>query len=329
MGKKIELTKENINYMIELYESGLTHTKIGEIMGFSGIKVGRVLKEQGIQARTNGFYIRILNGDQEKDIIQKYENGKNMNELAKEYNCSRSVIDDTLRRNNIQKRSPSEAYRTYEINDYYFDEIDNQDKAYILGFFYADGCNCSKYDIHHYDVGMTLQIEDKYILDEMCKRMGMNRDAGVIINSTNKKPYARMDIMNKHMVYRLDELGVVPNKTRKTKFPFWMKEDLYPHFIRGLLDGDGCIPKRLDRVHFCGSHRLMNELADVINSVFGYRPHVGDYKISPGISYIQICDTRKRIELLDWIYKDADLKLERKYNLYMEMKGIYSVKLAG
>lgn len=319
MGKKIELTEQDINHMIEFYESGLTHKKIGEIMGFSGIKVGRVLKEQGVQAKPNGFYIRILNEEQEKDVIQKYESGDNMNTIAKEYNCSRSVIDDILRRNNIQKRTPSEAYRTYEINDYYFDEIDNQDKAYMLGFFYADGCNCSIYEKNHYDVGMTLQMQDKYILDDMCRRLGMNRDAGVIINSTNKKPYARMEIMNKHMVYRLDELGVVPNKTRKTKFPFWMKEELYSHFVRGLLDGDGCIVHSLNRVTMVGSKQLMNDLASVILKYLGFDVHVGEYKISPGICYIHISAKWKIRLFLDWVYKDADMKLKRKYDLYKKI----------
>lgn len=325
MGKKIELTQEDINHMKELYESGLTHTKIGEIMGFSGIKVGRVLKEQGVQARTNGDYIILFNREQEDKIIQKYNNGDSMVEIAKEYGCSKKAISNVLKRRNINRRTPSEAYRTYTINDYYFDEIDNQDKAYMLGFFYADGCNCSKYDIHHYDVGMTLHIDDKYILDEMCRRMGMDRYASIIINSTNKKPYARMDIMNKHMVYRLDELGVVPNKTRKTKFPFWMKEELHSHFVRGLLDGDGCIPKCLDRVSFCGSRQLMCDLAEVIEKNLGFRPSVGDYKQSKGISYIQVCGTQKRLALLDWIYNDADMKLIRKYDLYLKMKEQYSM----
>lgn len=320
MGKKIELTDNDIKHMIDLYQSGLTHKQIGEIMGFSGIKVGRVLKENNVAARKNSFYIRILNEDQESDVIQKYMGGMNMNELAQMYNCSRSVIDDTLCRNKIQKRTPSQAYRTFEINDYYFDEIDNQDKAYMLGFLYADGCNCSNYDIKHYDIGMTLQMQDKYILDEMCHKMGMNRNANVILNSTNKKHYARMDIMNKHMVFRLDELGVVPNKTRKTTFPYWMREDLYSHFARGLLDGDGCIVHSLDRVTMVGSKQLMHELADVIEKCVGFRQFVGEYKISPGICYMHISAKWKIEAFLDWVYKDADMKLSRKYELYLKIK---------
>ena len=323
MGKKIELSQEIINHIIELYKSGLTHRKISLETGIDENKIRRTLQMEKVPARDSSFYLKMFNKFQEDDIIKKYISGANMNVLAKEYNCSQKAIRNVLNRNNIEHRSPSEAYRTYTINDYYFDEIDNQDKAYMLGFLYADGHNCSKYEIHHYDIGMTLQMEDKYILDEMCKRMGMNRGASIIINSTNGKPYARMNIMNKHIVYRLDELGVVPNKTRKTEFPFWMREELYSHFIRGLLDGDGCIPKRLDRVSFCGSRNLMCGLSEVIRNNLGFKPNVGDYKQSKGISYVQVCSIQKRLPLLDWIYKDADMKLTRKYDLYLKMNEIY------
>ena len=265
----------------------------------------------------------------EKEIAEKYIGGKNKKLLAQEYNCSVKAIDNVLKRNNVKKRTLSEAYRTYTINDYYFDNMDNQDKAYILGFLYTDGYNISNYDKSHYDIGITLNPEDKYMLDEMCKRMGMNRESMIIINSTNKQPYARIDIMNKHMVMQLDSLGIVRNKTRKTQFPFWLHEDLYSHFVRGLLDGDGCITKSLDKVSFCGSHKLMCDLAEIINSKLGYLPHVGNYKQSEGISYIHISGIEKRIKLLDWIYKDAGLKLKRKYDLYLKMKEKYNTKLAG
>lgn len=324
MGKKIELSREDINHIVKLYESGLSHREIGEKMGFSAIKVGRVLKEEGTPAKESSFYKILFNEIQEKDIIRKYlDEKKNMNELAKEYECSRKAIRNVLIRNDVKRRTPSEAYRTYEINDYYFDEIDNQDKAYILGFLYADGCNASVYEKHHYNIGMTLQIRDKYILDKMCELMGMNRMAGTIIDKRTNKLYARFDIMNKHMVLRLDELGVVPNKTRKTKFPYWMREDLYSHFVRGLLDGDGCIVHSLDRVTMVGSKGLMKDLSNIIEKYVGFTPHVGEYKVSPGVSYINISARWKIKAFLDWVYADANLRLERKYDLYQKIQEQY------
>lgn len=320
MGKKIEFTKYEIDMIKSLYQSGINQKNIGRAFGVSESKIGRVLKEEGVQAKSSKDYCRILNDNDEVNVVEQYKSGKNMNEIARMYNCSRSVIDDTLRRNGVQKRNMSEAYRTYNINDYYFDNIDTQDKAYMLGFFYADAYNISSYDKHLYVISLLLQPKDKYILERMRDNMGMEREVKTIINSTNKKPYVKIDIMNKHMVLRLDELGIVRNKTRKTTFPFFLSKELYSHFVRGLLDGDGCIVNSLNRVTMVGSKQLMNDLANVIEEHVGFKQCVGEYKISPGICYMHISARWKIEAFLDWVYKDADMKLLRKYELYLKIK---------
>lgn len=33
----------------------------------------------------------------------------------------------------------------YHVNEHYFDNIDSDEKAYILGLFYADGCITNNY----------------------------------------------------------------------------------------------------------------------------------------------------------------------------------------
>jgi hypothetical protein len=53
--------------------------------------------------------------------------------------------------------------RRYELNENYFDVIDSHDKAYILGFLFADGCNNPK----KYTISISLQEEDKDILEKM------------------------------------------------------------------------------------------------------------------------------------------------------------------
>ena len=50
--------------------------------------------------------------------------------------------------------------RIYTLNENYFEQIDTQEKAYFLGFLWADGCNCNGV-IH-----LVLQEKDKYILEK-------------------------------------------------------------------------------------------------------------------------------------------------------------------
>ena len=55
--------------------------------------------------------------------------------------------------------------RRYNLDEEYFDNINSQNKAYILGFLYADGSNNPK----KHTVSISLQEEDRYILEWMRK----------------------------------------------------------------------------------------------------------------------------------------------------------------
>ena len=62
--------------------------------------------------------------------------------------------------------------RKYNVNDNYFDVIDNQNKAYILGFLYADGCN---YKNGYFKI--DLQEEDKNMLEVFKKELNFEGNA--------------------------------------------------------------------------------------------------------------------------------------------------------
>ena len=73
-------------------------------------------------------------------IINLYIN-KNMpcSKIAKEMNCSLCGIYDALKRWGIKTRSLSDSHKVYSLNENYLEKIDNEEKAYWLGFIYAAG----------------------------------------------------------------------------------------------------------------------------------------------------------------------------------------------
>ena len=86
----------------------------------------------------------------EKKIVKEYENGMTpykMVKLIPELKGKRpSVIYGILKRLNVQVRNPIVITdeqklnrRKYSVNDNYFNVIDTEEKAYWLGFIYADG----------------------------------------------------------------------------------------------------------------------------------------------------------------------------------------------
>ena len=63
----------------------------------------------------------------------------------------------------------------YTFNKDYFERIDSKDKAYFLGFLYADGCNSISTTQHHCTIILNLQEKDKDILDIFNKYINSNK----------------------------------------------------------------------------------------------------------------------------------------------------------
>ena len=151
----------------------------------------------------------------------------------------------------------SNGYRTYTLDEHYFDAIDNPNKAYILGFLYADGNNSET----HHTITMDLQYTDVDILQRIADELKSNRPLIYLQSRTQKilgreyvcKPQYRLRFCSTHLSNRLSELGVIPRKTLSLRFPTFILDNLLPHFIRGYLDGDGGLyaytNKKNDRVH--------------------------------------------------------------------------------
>ena len=183
---------------------------------------------------------RILNHEQILEAHKLYINEKlSTIELSKIYNCSASVFQRGFKKNNLLIRDASHAKQKYFLNENVFDVINSEEKAYWLGFLYADG-NVSKTN----RVRLSLAKEDYEIVEKF---------SNFIFETNRIKNYKRpehketsqdlvyVDVCNKHISFKLKELGCPPKKTFLLKFPEWLDDQLYSHFIRGYFDGDGCL----------------------------------------------------------------------------------------
>jgi hypothetical protein len=220
----------------------------------------------------------------------------------------------------------------YNYNKDYFNKIDNADKAYWLGFLYADGCITRFYkgDILR---SMSLEIglcsEDVEHLRKFNKSLESNIPIQNRMVSCKGKKYSsnRLVVNNTKLCYDLIALGCTPQKTFTLRFP---TEEIVPKqfmrdFIRGFFDGDGCICTTL----MCGSphiivkisgvYSILNEICDylVLHKILRKRPSIINKKNSNGYDIaIYGEDTIK--EFLDYLYKDSHLYLDRKYQKYKD-----------
>ena len=83
---------------------------------------------------------RRLTHKEKSELFAKYETGKyTAVDLAKQYPVSSTAISALLRRHGYKSQSQSELQRKYKIDETFFDVVNTEEKAYFLGFLYADG----------------------------------------------------------------------------------------------------------------------------------------------------------------------------------------------
>jgi len=264
----------------------------------------------------------------ENEIINSYISGESTITLGNKYGCSSFTISNLLNKFDIPRKTVSECHRKYDINENYFDNIDTPEKAYWLGLLYADGNNFVKTNT----IGIGLIAEDKYILEKLAAciykeyRPLYFRKVGELKDKNYNKTYICKDqyilkINNEHMSKVLSDHGMVNNKSLILTFPNWLNKQLYPHFIRGYFDGDGTLYFAKNRKNACkaaivGTKSFCTSIQTILNEL----------DISSGVyctikkSDLHMCQISSDFscrKFLDWIYKDTDLFLDRKYQRYL------------
>ena len=177
------------------------------------------------------------NNEQVKYIIEQYEYKKvSIKDISKQFNCSDGSIRRLLIRNNVKIRDKL-LYR----NSDYFENIDSSDKAYWLGIMYSDGCVCERANGRY---SIELEMIDKEHIEKF--RSALNADnhkISTIIhkNINNAKLSYAIHIYDNKMAKDLIKLGCIPRKSYYlSSIPDINQEFIYD-FIRGFVDGDGCI----------------------------------------------------------------------------------------
>lgn len=164
--------------------------------------------------------------------------------------------------------------KRYVQDNSFFEKIDTERKAYWLGFLYADGCVYEKSE-NNKIVILQLHPDDKYIINEFLKDINSDRPI-----YTDKKGYVSTCIGNTKMANDLINLGCVPRKSLILKFPSEeiVPQNLIRHFIRGYMDGDGCIstyyilkkgrhiPSFVCEIKFIGTYDMLNGIKMFFNS---------------------------------------------------------------
>lgn len=299
----------------DIFSKRLSGMQVKDLANLYNVKVQTM---SGFLIENNIRWRRKITNEDIPDIIQKYNEGKTLKEIGIEYHCDPNKISRLLKKEGIHIKTSEEMNIKYTLDKYYFDVIDTQNKAYILGLLYADGNRTDGSNT----ISINLQEQDKDILDKINKEIGSNRPLYYIDYSqrtdANRVNQWKLSISNKHMAGSLLKYGLEPCKEFKTSFPQQIDEQLWRHFIRGYMDGDGCILKGECRWFLTGSKELLLFIKKYLESTLNI--HVQEFYHKNGRTYnIRVSGRNQVNKLLDFLYKDATLFLERKYNIYSKL----------
>ena len=212
-------------------------------------------------------------------------------------------------------------------NENYFNEITEELQAYLLGFFLADGSIIQpKTGKGTKCFGMCLKEEDNYILELFRDNISPSSKISSYTKKSTNKVQNTLKFTAPILAENLEKLYKIScNKTHdKTyEFPFELiPEKLIYHFIRGYFDGDGTI--NLRKKGFVPQFGFVFTSLNLLNQFIRYIPF-NNYRIQTNIGknieYYQLmysCGHGKDINIMNFLYKDANYFLKRKYEIFQE-----------
>lgn len=263
----------------------------------------------------------------DEQIRQMYLEGNSLNDIAKVAQDTKGLmalrqklIDLGVNTTKDMKRyrsKMSKACKKYKLKEGIFDCIDSDEKAYWLGWYMTDGYNHQSKCC----VALRLQEEDREILEKL--KAFLETDTPIYTFKRGKYKYVELNICSPHFSDSLAKLGVIQCKVHNKSIPN-IDDKFIRSFLRGYFDGDGCVSiiPRKDRgvdsktyqVTFTGNKEpivfIENKLREELGlNVRKINPQHKSYSIHYGGKII--CT-----KILNWLYKDATVYLQRKYNKY-------------
>lgn len=199
----------------------------------------------------------------------------------------------------------------------------------MAGFIAADGCvrvsKPNKNSINHRLV-IALAEKDLDFLTKIQKLINCENPICFYENKLSKRnirwkdsKIAKLSITSKQIVDDLVKFNIVPNKTLTYDMPDWLlSHNKLHHFIRGYIDGDGSfyILNDPENIHIVFSLRgtmpflnnVKNILKNEINISTNAKPRVLN-----GIGQFAIHSNAMIKQLVNWLYNDSTIFLDRKF----------------
>ena len=200
-----------------------------------------------------------------------------------------------------------------------FKEIDTEEKAYWLGFLYADG--------YIRENSVELSLKDKEHVEKFKKFTGSRCKICEKHIKLNNKEYVayRLNMRNKEFAHWLYDKGMHQNKSLSITYPSCIPNEFNKDFIRGYFDGNGCVCEKNKRnmcFSFCsGSEKFITSLREELikNEIYCSKIYARTGN-NICFNFNIYSNFNNASKFYDYIYKDATIYLDRKFNKSTSIK---------
>jgi len=249
-------------------------------------------------------------------------------------NCGKEIGNGVIPKNHLERNKTfycnKECFTTYsrkeKLRNYdFFTIIDTEEKAYWMGFIYADGNVSEKHNL----IQIRLSERDISHLRKMSDIFGKEIFCG---DGDKGRRFALLSLNSIMIKKDMLRHNIFPRKTYidSDKVLDSIPHHLLHHFIRGFFDGDGCISvckKSRKNCYFgmVGTKKYLKSISDIICRACGVS--VPKMEKRKGCFVIRWSGKIQIRPIYDFLYKDATVFLERKKDIF-DNKIITSKKLS-
>jgi hypothetical protein len=260
--------------------------------------------------------------DADQKVIELYQQGFSPQQIAKEVFGSKNSVTRTM---TILKRNPDSGYipgtrrpnklrksnAKYHFDENFFDVIDTEAKAYFFGLMAADGY-IKIVNGNPTAIVLELKSDDIEIVEKFRDALG-DKNVPVKIRPAYKTSCekAKVAFFSTHLARSLHE-KFGPLKTFNLgRISQHVPVELHSHFVRGVLDGDGCWS--YEKYRMVLSFRGTEEFLKDIQSISPQPMYLSTTEKWPSLAtrtHASAC------RMYNWLYykKNPTIFLQRKFD---------------
>ena len=254
-----------------------------------------------------------------KEYLETPEEDRSLTKVGEKYGVRRQTISKYLKDMGIEVVNYQNRAR---LDETVFDSMDTEEQFYWLGFLYADG-NISKTG-NRLEVALALKDIDH--LEKFRNFLKLTTEIKTVLR--NGHYICRLYVRNKHLWETLNNLGCVPCKSLILEFP---KKEIFKnnkmfilHFIRGYVDGDGCLSYYWNKQHtsintqvsIVSTESFLNSIKKLFGNKHGYI-HNKSSKDWENKAYQLTFNGAIARKFARYLYEKATIYMQRKYEKYL------------